>query len=38
MRTLAASKPGKAYIFTGARYVHVKLGLALKELIWSHAA
>ena len=38
MKELAASKPHKAYIFTGARYVHVKLGSALKEFFKSNAA
>ena len=38
IRELAASKPDKAYVFTGARYVHVKLGSALKDLFKSNAA
>lgn len=37
MKELAASKPHKAYVFTGARYVNVKLGPALKQLFKSSA-
>ena len=37
MKELAASRPYKAYVFTGARYVHVKLGRTLKEFFKSNS-
>ncbi len=37
MKELAASEPYKVYVFTGARYVHARMGSELKAFFKNHA-